>query len=76
MRTVQNKPGWKTGMLKNKAIYTNGCSCLYFRVVKVQYENENIIKVKGQLIDEHGNIHEEKNYRLRKELIGDWYEVG
>jgi hypothetical protein len=75
MRRVSNKPGWKTGMLRNGAIYNNGCSCLNFWCIKVQFENDKIIKAKGRLVDDNGNVHEEKNYKLRKELIGDWYEV-
>lgn len=69
--------GWKTGRLKNGAIYNNGCSCLNFWVIKVQYENEHIIKVKGKLIDSNSNVCEgPKNYKLRKELIKEWKIVG
>ena len=62
--------------LKNKTLYTNSVSSICFWVLKIHYENDEIIKCKGRIVDKHGIQYQEKNYKLKKENIGDWYEVG
>jgi len=57
--------------------YSNNRSDLAFKVIKVQYFNEEYVKVKGTLIQKYNKmpIERTKNYKLYFKNINDWERI-